>query len=215
MLAFQTSFHEGWTRGITERNTGGDGASVDDERDKMIPTVKAINAYGNLGYPNEQIRSRTAAIAQRRLSPHHGPVQVRDKSMFVPALRHKDRPAPTWMPLTTGIGVMRLAHVIKPVRLNNPTKPATTRPAAAFSSSVNLRAIATAAMAFMGCTGKGIPNATPVRILAAPVNRRVEGREMELESTRAVISGKRVPKSPNEPESSARGCDLMVDMLCV
>lgn len=90
----------------------------------------------------------------------------------------------------------------------------TTRPAAAFSSIVNFRAIATAAMAFIGCTGKGMPKATPVSIFAVPVPSKVAGREMDLVITRAVISGRRVPRSPKDPDSSAIGSDLNVSTLC-
>jgi hypothetical protein len=117
------------------------------------------------------------------------------------------------MPFTIGIGVTLLANPIKPVMLKIPTKPATTSPAAAFSSSVNLRAIATAAMAFIGCTGSGMPNTTPVKIFAAPVNSSVDGKEIEFASTSAVISGSRVPRSPRDPDSSASGWDLIVSTL--
>lgn len=161
-------------------------------------------------------RSRaTAAMAQRRLSPHHGPVQVSGKSIFEPALRQRESPAPTCMPLTTGMGVTLLAQLIRPTRLKMPTIVATTIPAAAFSSSVNFLAMATAAIAFMGWTGRGIPNVMPVKILAAPVKSRVDGSEIEFVSTRAVMSGRSVPRSPREPESSASGCDLIVLTLCI
>lgn len=70
--------------------------------------------------------------------------------MLDPALRHSESPAPTWMPFTTGMGVTRFAQLSKPVTLNKPTNAATTIPAAAFSLSEKLRAMATAAMAFMG-----------------------------------------------------------------
>ena len=83
----------------------------------------------------------------------------------------------------------------------------TTIPAAAFSSIVNFLAMATAAIAFIGCTGKGLPNENPVSIFAAPVKRSVAGSEIDLVITRAVMSGSRVPKSPSDPDSSARGAD--------
>ena len=156
----------------------------------------------------------TAAMATKRLSPHHGPVQVSDERSFVPVLKHSDRPAPTWIPFTTGIGVTRFAQLINPVMLNTPTRPATTNPAAAFCSSVNCRAIATAAMAFIGCTGSGIPKARPVSTFAAPVKRRVEGSDIEFVRTRVVMSGSSVPRSPSEPDSSANGWDFIVSMLC-
>ena len=154
-------------------------------------------------------------MAHSRLSPHHGPVHPRGLSIVVPALKHSDKPAPTWMPFTTGIGVTRFAQLMSPVMLNNPTKAATISPAAAFSSSVNFRAMATAAIAFMGCTGNGIPNTMPVSILAAPVKSKVDGNEIEFVMTKAVISGSRVPRSPSEPESSASGCNLIIWTLCL
>ena len=103
-----------------------------------------------------------------------------------------------------------MAQLSRPVTLNRATSPATTRPAAAFSSSENLRAMATAAMAFIGWTGSGNPNATPVKIFAAPVNNSVDGNEIEFVITSAVMSGSNVPRSPREPDSSASGCDLIV-----
>jgi hypothetical protein len=119
------------------------------------------------------------------------------------------------MPFTTGIGVTRLAQLISPVTLNTPTKPATTNPAAAFSSSVNFRAMATAAIAFIGCTGSGIPKDTPVNMLAAPVKSSVDGRDIEFVRTSTVNSGSSVPKSPSEPEISASGCDVRKSILCL
>ena len=118
--------------------------------ERRIPMLKTMMAYGSLGWTKVNNRRATAAIAQSKLSPHHGPVQVSGKSIFEPALRQRESPAPTCMPLTTGIGVTLLAQLIKPVRLKTPTMPATTIPAAEFSSRVNFRAIATAAIAFIG-----------------------------------------------------------------
>jgi hypothetical protein len=80
---------------------------------------------------------------------------------------------------------------------------------------VNFLAIATAAIAFIGCTGNGIPNAIPVTIFAAPVNSNVAGREIDLDMTRAVRMGSRVPRSPSDPENSARGSFLTVSTLCL
>ena len=75
--------------------------------------------------------------------------------------------------------------------------------------------MATAAIAFIGCTGNGMPKATPVRIFAVPVQSRVAGREIDLVMTRAVMSGRRVPRSPNDPDSSPIGSDLSVSTLCL
>jgi hypothetical protein len=68
-------------------------------------------------------------------------------------------------------------------------------------------------MAFMGCTGKGMPNTAPVRTLHRPVKTRVEDREMEFWRERAIVMGRRVPRSPREPESSARGEERRVEIF--
>jgi hypothetical protein len=214
IVASQKSLAEGWMIGIEAWGTVWV-SLLGPRRENRIPTANTMRAYGSRGYANVKSNRITAATTQSKLSPHQGPIQVRGASMFDPALKQSDRPAPIWMPFTTGIGVTRFAQLISPVALNNPTKAATTRPAAAFSSSVNLRAIATAAIAFMGCTGKGIPKATPVMILAAPVNSNVDGSDIEFVRTSAVMSGSSVPKSPKEPDSSASGCDLIVSTLCL
>lgn len=50
-----------------------------------------------------------------------------------------------------------------------------------------------------------MPKVTPVRMLARPEKTNVEEREMEELMVRAIIRGSRVPRSPNDPESSAKG----------
>lgn len=70
-------------------------------------------------------------------------------------------------------------------------------------------------MAFMGWTGRGTPKMTPVKILARPVKTRVEGSDMEPCKARAIMSGRRVPRSPRAPEISENGDDLRVSRLCL
>lgn len=211
-IAVQKSWLEGWRMGIAASGTVMS-ASWEDPRERMMPVVKTIIAYGMRGWAKVQRSKRTAARAQRRLSPHHGPVQVSGRSIFDPALRHNESPAPTWMPLTTGMGVTRFAQLSRPVTLKKPTNTATTIPAAAFSLRENLRAMATAAMAFIGWTGRGRPKERPVRMLAAPVKSSVEGNDIEFDITSAVMSGSNVPRSPSEPDSSASGCSRIVSTL--
>lgn len=74
--------------------------------------------------------------------------------------------------------------------------------------------MATAAMAFMGCTGNGTPNSTPVMMLARPEKTSVLAKSIEPPILRAIINGKRVPRSPSEPDSSARGASRRVRRLC-
>lgn len=50
-------------------------------------------------------------------------------------------------------------------------------------------------------------------MLAAPVKSKVEGKDIEFDITRAVMSGSNVPRSPSEPDSSASGCSRIVSTL--
>jgi hypothetical protein len=58
---------------------------------------------------------------------------------------------------------------------------------------------------FIGCTGSGMPNATPVRMFQSPENTKVVESEIELLTARAIMSGRRVPRSPSDPEISEIG----------
>lgn len=57
----------------------------------------------------------------------------------------------------------------------------------------------------MGCTGSGMPNKTPVTIFHRPEKTRVVERDIELFIASAIINGRRVPRSPSEPEISDKG----------
>jgi hypothetical protein len=214
-VAYQKSLGEGWMTGIEKVEWVSGLRELGDRREKRTPMAKTIMAKGSLGKRSVVNRNRAAASAHKRLSLHNGPVQLRGPRSEDPALRQRDKPAPTWMPFTTGTGVILFAQLTNPVMLNKPTRLATTNPAAAVSSLENLRATATAAMAFIGCTGRGAPNVMPVTIFAAPVNRSVEGRDIEFVRTKAVMSGSKVPRSPREPDSSASGASLKVEILCL
>ena len=50
-----------------------------------------------------------------------------------------------------------------------------------------------------------MPNATPVRTFQSPENTKVVESEIELLTARAIMSGRRVPRSPSDPEISDRG----------
>jgi hypothetical protein len=50
-----------------------------------------------------------------------------------------------------------------------------------------------------------LPKAIPVKIFHSPLKTRVVESDIEPLTARAIISGKRVPRSPREPEISARG----------
>ena len=110
-------------------------------------------------------------------------------------------------PFTTGIGIDLEDQLTKPVTLRTNTTAATVIPAAMFSWMEYLRAMAMAAMAFIGCTGKGIPKRTPVAMFAMPVNTSVLESEIECVKVSAIMRGRRVPRSPRLPDNSERGCD--------
>ncbi len=57
----------------------------------------------------------------------------------------------------------------------------------------------------MGCTGRGIPNTTPVAMLKKPEKTSVVEREMEPFTASVIMSGSNVPRSPSAPEISASG----------
>jgi hypothetical protein len=65
--------------------------------------------------------------------------------------------------------------------------------------------MAIAAIAFIGCTGNGIPNATPVAIFAIPEKTKVADKDMLFVKVRAMSKGSKVPRSPRAPESSFSG----------
>lgn len=103
--------------------------------------------------------------------------------------------------------------------LKTPRTPATKRPAEASSARLKSLARATDAIAFIGCTGKGIPKANPVSIFARPVNTRVVDRDIagttfwEDWLAKAIMMGSKVPRSPSEPEISFIGCRRKVSRL--
>lgn len=50
-----------------------------------------------------------------------------------------------------------------------------------------------------------MPKQTPVKMFQRPENTSVVDSEMDLLTAKAIISGNNVPRSPREPEISARG----------
>lgn len=53
----------------------------------------------------------------------------------------------------------------------------------------------------------------PVRMFHSPEKTRVLERDMEFWTARAIIRGRRVPRSPRAPEISAKGYLLRVSQL--
>lgn len=154
-----------------------------------------------------------AAMARSLLS-RAGVCHPRGWIREVPALIARLSPAPTWMPLTTGTGTTLCNQCRRPVTLSSKTANETIKPAAAVSSLLKFWLIATAAMAFIGCTGRGTPKKAPVRMLARPEKTSVLARSIEPPMLRAIINGRRVPRSPKEPDSSAKGASRRVLRLC-
>jgi hypothetical protein len=66
---------------------------------------------------------------------------------------------------------------------------------------------------FIGCTGNGIPKTIPVIMFQNPEKTRVVDRLMELWTAKATIKGRRVPRSPSDPDISARGDLRRVETL--
>jgi hypothetical protein len=98
---------------------------------------------------------------------------------------------------------MTLANQCRiPVTLKTRMTPPTKMPAVAIEPSVKLRAIATAAIAFIGWTGSGIPKHIPVRMLKMPEKTNVLAREIVPFAARAMAMGRNVPRSPRDPEIS-------------
>jgi hypothetical protein len=92
-------------------------------------------------------RARNARMAQMRLSTKLGVVHPRGDNRLVPADIIRLRPAPTWIPLITGVGIARVNHCRRPVALKINTTPEVVNPAEIVSSIENFLEIATAAMA--------------------------------------------------------------------
>lgn len=84
---------------------------------------------------------------------------------LLPAAMIKLKPAPTWIPFTTGMGMTLVNQERSPEMLKKRMQLATKIPAAAVCPAVRDLKIATAAMAFIGCTGSGMPKKAPVRML--------------------------------------------------
>lgn len=141
-------------------------------------------------------------MAQRRLSAQEGVTQPREERMVPPADITSDKPAPTWIPLMTGMGMASANQRRRPVMLKIKMQRPTKMPAAAMVPLLNDRAMATAAMAFIGWTGSGIPKNRPVRMLKTPEKIRVLDNETVSLIARAMAIGRKVPRSPSEPEIS-------------
>lgn len=91
--------------------------------------------------------AKNASMHHSRLSPRLGFTQPSDCRRLLPADNTKERPAPTWIPLTTGVGMTRVNRLSPPVALKMNTIPAVVKPADTVSSIENFLAIATAAIA--------------------------------------------------------------------
>lgn len=205
---------------------------------KMIARTKNIEAYGKRPRRCVAMSTRNAKEAQMRLS-RTGWTQCRGCKRDDPAPIMRERPAPSWIPFTTGIGTTEVAQRSKPVTLISSTAAPTHCPAATttLKDESSRPEIAADAMAlyhvrqhrggnstkgtrhmqehtFMGCTGNGMPNTTPVRTLKMPENTKVDPKCTDPCAERAIISGNKVPRSPNEPEISAHGASRKVDTLC-
>lgn len=117
------------------------------EIERTNPSMKIRRAYGTRGILDVMSRATNANIAQSKLSPAFGVVHPKGCRRLVPADITSDKPAPTWMPFTTGVGITRVNHLSKPVTLKRKTTAEVVKPAEIVSSIVKFLEIATAAMA--------------------------------------------------------------------
>jgi hypothetical protein len=60
-----------------------------------------------------------------------------------------------------------------------------------------------------------LPKVTPVTMFHKPENTRVVDSDMELFTASAIMSGRSVPRSPREPDISAKGDLRRVETLLV
>ena len=58
-----------------------------------------------------------------------------------------------------------------------------------------------------------MPKKMPVTMFHKPENTRVVDSDMELLTAKAIIRGRRVPRSPNDPDTSERGERRRVETL--
>lgn len=65
----------------------------------------------------------------------------------------------------------------------------------------------------MGCTGRGIPKTTPVIRLNIPEKTKVVDSDIEPLTARVIMSGNKVPRSPNAPDISESGDRRSVEAL--
>lgn len=170
--------------------------------ERTIPMMKIIKAYGKRRNWRVRSKAKNAKRAHIRLSPQLGEVHPRGFNRVEPAEMTRDKPAPSCMPFTTGVGMTCVNHRSSPETLKMSTTPDTKKPADTVSSIEYDCAMAIAAIAFIGWTGNGIPNMTPVKTFQSPEKTSVVEREIDPLTASAIMSGKSVPKSPRDPEIS-------------
>mmetsp|Transcript_4178 Transcript_4178/g.10880 ORF Transcript_4178/g.10880 Transcript_4178/m.10880 type:complete len:254 (+) Transcript_4178:749-1510(+) len=111
-------------------------------------------------------------------------------------------PRPACTPRTMAAGHALAAHFSSPVAASMPTIVATIAPAAATSARFKPCAIATAAMAFIGCTASGLPMTRPETTECTPVTKSVTVGLMAAVMAIPIKSGMNVPRSPSAPAAS-------------
>src|SRR3990172_7351011 len=120
--------------------------------------------------------------------------------MVCTPVRRSLSPMPSWIPRTTGLGVRERSRPAPGKIPMRKTIPPMRMPAAAISPGVIPSAIATAAMAFIGCTGKR----KPVTTFHSPAKKKTGAGDRPHWAMYPRVSGRNVPRSPREPEISSR-----------
>mmetsp|Transcript_18582 Transcript_18582/g.62711 ORF Transcript_18582/g.62711 Transcript_18582/m.62711 type:complete len:206 (+) Transcript_18582:2225-2842(+) len=127
--------------------------------------------------------------------------QPRSTTMTTPAAAMRT-PKPIWTPETTPRGTMALTASTRRVAPRIITTPPTKMPAAAASPFVRPSVMATAAMVFMGCTGKGMSQVYAVTMLKIPIQNSAGPASTAPALAMPITKGTKVPRSPSMPDNS-------------
>lgn len=134
-------------------------------RESVRPRTRAMSAKGVVGRRVVRAKARKVQINQMWLSVQLGPRKVSLLRALVPAAMTREKPAPSCMPFTIGMGIVRVKSARRPVTEKRRRQRDTKMPAALMEGAERFLRRATAAMAFMGWTGRGMPYRRPVAML--------------------------------------------------
>jgi hypothetical protein len=108
------------------------------------------------------------------------------------------------MPRTTGFGTSRASASISPVSVSTSIVTPIASPPPKMTRPGSFWAITSAAKAFRGCTGIGMPYQIPEKTCISPNITSTPAGSIPDAAITPISSGKSVPRSPNAPASSLR-----------